>query len=54
MRDWKRVNNNLVKRGSIFVDLSFLDRWGGELKDTNKAKGNKRVLNSTIQTAFSI
>ena len=29
MRDWKKVNN-LVKCGSIFVDLSFLNRHGKE------------------------
>ena len=28
MRDWKRINENLVKRGSIFVDFSFLVKIG--------------------------
>ena len=41
MRDWKRINDNLVKRGSIFVDFSFLDKWNEELKVTNKVKIGK-------------
>lgn len=40
MRDWRKVNENLVKRGSIFVDFSFLDRWDEELALTNKQKAS--------------
>ena len=42
MRDWKRINENLVKRGSIFVDFSFLDKWDEEVKATNKVKTGRK------------
>jgi hypothetical protein len=42
MRDRKKINNNLVKRGSLFVDFSFLDNWEKEMEDTNKLKASKR------------
>lgn len=41
MRDWGRVNDNLVKRGSLFVDL-FLDKWDEQLRLTNKTKAGMR------------
>ena len=38
MRDWRRINDNLVKRGGLFADLSFLDKWQEELAEMNRAK----------------
>ncbi len=40
MRDWRKVNDNLVKRGFILLDFSFLDRWDEELALTNKPKAS--------------
>jgi len=42
MRDWRKVNDNLVKRGKILVDFSFLDNWDKEINNTNKVKEGKR------------
>jgi len=37
-RDWRRVNEGLVKRGEILLDLRILDRWDDELDSMNKGK----------------
>jgi len=37
-RDWSRVNEGLVKRGEILLDLRILDRWNPELERMNKGK----------------
>jgi len=37
-RDWRRVNEGLVKRGEILLDLRILDRWNDELDAMNKGK----------------
>jgi hypothetical protein len=37
-RDWRRVNEGLVKRGEILLDLRILDRWDSELAEMNKEK----------------
>lgn len=42
MRNWRKVNDNLVKRGSIFVNFSFLSRWEKEVKATNEVKIGKK------------
>jgi hypothetical protein len=43
-RDWRRVNEGLVKRGEILVDLRILDRWDSELKRMNKGKEGGRYF----------
>jgi hypothetical protein len=37
-RDWRRINEGLVKRGEILLDLRILDRWDSELERMNKGK----------------
>jgi IS5 family transposase len=37
-RDWRRINEGLVKRGEILLDLRILDRWKVELERMNKGK----------------
>ena len=37
-RDWRRVNEGLVKRGEILLDLRILDRWDSELAEMNARK----------------
>ena len=37
-RDWRRVNEGLVKRGEILLDLRILDRWDSELEGMNSGK----------------
>ena len=41
-RDWSRVNEGLVKRGEILLDLRILDRWNSELEGMNKGKEGGR------------
>lgn len=41
-RDWRRVNEALVRRGEILLDLGFLDGWDLELEGMNKGKEGGR------------
>jgi hypothetical protein len=43
-RDWRRVNEGLVKRGEILVDLRILDRWDSELERMNKGKEGRQYV----------
>jgi IS5 family transposase len=43
-RDWKRVNEGLVKRGEILLDLRILDRWDSELERMNARKEGGRYV----------
>lgn len=44
MRNWKRVNDNLVKRGMLWVDFSFLRGWDEEVEELNKGKVGRRYV----------
>jgi hypothetical protein len=37
-RDWRLINEGLVKRGEILLDLRILDRWNAELNMMNERK----------------
>lgn len=37
-RDWKKYNQELVKRGELLFDLGFLEGWKRELKRMNRGK----------------
>jgi IS5 family transposase len=43
-RDWRRVNEGLVKRGEILLDLRILDRWDSELEGMNSGKEGGRYV----------
>jgi hypothetical protein len=43
-RDWKQVNEGLVKRGEILLDLRILDRWDSELERMNARKEGGRYV----------
>jgi IS5 family transposase len=43
-RDWRRVNEGLVKRGEILLDLRILDRWDSELERMNEGKEGGRYV----------
>jgi len=43
-RDWRRVNEGLVKRGEILLDLRILDSWDSELERMNKGKEGGRYV----------
>ena len=42
MRDWKRINEALVRRGELLLDLGFLKGWGSELQEMNQSKEGAR------------
>ncbi len=37
-RDWKRINEDLVRRGELLFDLDFVKGWEDELEAVNKGK----------------
>lgn len=41
-RDWKKYNQELVKRGELLFDLGFLEGWKRELKRMNRGKEGAR------------
>jgi hypothetical protein len=43
-RDWRRINEGLVKRGEILLDLRILDRWDSELEEMNDGKEGGRYV----------
>ena len=43
-RDWRRVNEGLVKRGEILLDPRILDRWDSELAEMNEGKEGGRFV----------
>jgi len=43
-RDWRRINEGLVKRGEILLDLRILDRWDSELAEMNARKEGGRYV----------
>jgi len=44
VRDWRRINEGLVKRGEILLDLRILDRWKVELERMNAGKEGGRYV----------
>src|SRR3972149_10769616 len=51
-RDWRRVNEGLVKRGEILLDLRILDRWDSELAEMNARKEGGRYVYPEIFVRF--
>jgi len=43
-RDWRHINEGLVKRGEILLDLRILDRWDSELDVMNQGKEGGRFV----------
>ena len=41
-RNWEDYNEELVKRGSILLDLDFVADWSRELKGMNERKEGAR------------
>ncbi len=37
-RDWPRVNEGLVRRGELYLDLAWVDGWDDELRRMNDGK----------------
>jgi hypothetical protein len=43
-RDWKQINEGLVRRGELLLDLDFVRGWGRELRGMNRGKEGGRYL----------
>ena len=43
-RNWKVYNNQLVRRGELYISLEFLDNWDQELLDMNDRKPGRRFI----------
>jgi len=41
-RDWKKINDALVRRGGLLLDLDFVRGWESELEAMNKGKEGAR------------
>lgn len=41
-RDWRKVNESLVRRGELLLDLEFVKGWSGELSRMNEGKEGAR------------
>ena len=41
-RDWKGINEGLVRRGELLLDLDFVKGWGKELDSMNSGKEGAR------------
>ena len=41
-RDWKRINEALVRRGELLLDMDFVEGWEKELDAMNKGKEGAR------------
>jgi hypothetical protein len=37
-RDWQEYNESLIKRGELYLTLSFLENWDSDLEKINRGK----------------
>ncbi len=44
MRNWKKYNESLVKRGEILLDFDVIDNWDNELEEMNKDKEGRKFV----------
>ena len=52
-RDWKRINEALVRRGELLLDLDFVKVWRDELEAMNNGKEGAVFRYQTASFAFS-
>ncbi len=44
MRNWKKYNESLVKRGEILLDFDVMDNWNSELEKMNEGKEGRKFV----------
>ena len=44
MRNWKKYNESLVKRGEILLDFDVIDNWHVELEKMNEGKKGRMFI----------
>ncbi len=37
-RDWKEVDERLIKRGEFYLDIEFVESWDEDTKKMNRGK----------------
>jgi len=44
VRNWKKYNESLVKRGEILLDFDVMDNWNSELEKMNEGKEGRKFV----------
>jgi transposase len=44
VRNWKKYNESLVKRGEILLDFDVIDNWDSELEKMNQGKKGRKFI----------
>jgi Transposase DDE domain len=44
VRNWKKYNESLVRRGEVLLDFDIIDNWNTELEDMNKDKEGRKFV----------
>ena len=43
-RDWKKVNDQLVRRGELYITLDFMETWDTEIQYMNEGKRGRPFI----------
>jgi hypothetical protein len=43
VRNWKKYNESLIKRGEILFDFDVIDNWHIELEKMNEGKKGRKI-----------
>ena len=41
---WKEIDERLIRRGELILDLDLLEKYGEELEEMNRGKEGKRFI----------
>jgi IS5 family transposase len=44
MRNWKRYNESLIRRGEVLLDFDVIDNWDTELEKMNEGKEGRKFV----------
>jgi IS5 family transposase len=44
VRNWKKYNESLVRRGEVLLDFDVIDKWDNELEEMNKDKEGRKFV----------
>jgi len=49
--DWKKIDDRLIRRGTLLLDLGFVNNYGRELKRMNQGKPGRpfKLTNSYVR-----
>ncbi|MCD6247682.1 MAG: hypothetical protein J7J87_04625 [Candidatus Diapherotrites archaeon] len=49
-RDWKSINNRLIRQGTLLLSISFLEKWDEQLSGMNNNKVGRPSVSIPIFT----